>query len=209
MFSNFVRLTYDTTRYPFQQLLAAQVFKVPRIDQLHHVWLKQTGQRALHYQDNLLLRKLMQRLPDDSPFYKVYHQWVAEVLAPHYGSKITYSAHPKMRVHLAGTGTVSDFHCDADVTGKHDQINCYLPFTDVFDTCTLWCETDYGTENYQPLPLRYGEALLWDGGRLKHGTYHNTTGSTRVSCDFRFVPKPSALVQAPWSEILARRPLGA
>jgi hypothetical protein len=206
MLSNFIIVSYDTQRYPFQQVLASQVFKVPHIDQLHKVWLKQTGRVSLTYQDNLTLRSLMQNMADDSLFYKLYHSWIAEVLAPHYASKISYSAHPKMRVHLAATGTVSDFHRDAEVTGRQDQINCYLPFTNVYDTCTLWCETDYGSENYFPLNLRYGEALLWDGGWLKHGTYHNATNLTRVSCDFRFTPTRPALVESPWAEVLLKRP---
>src|SRR5690606_14317032 len=122
--------------------------------------------------------------------------WVRRVLAPRYGGHISYAAHPKMRVHLAGTGSVSDFHCDADVTGRLDQINCYLPFTDVRDGSTLWCEHDYGSNDYAPLNLRYGQALVWDGGRLRHGTVHNDTDLTRVSCDFRFSVARPELVQS-------------
>jgi hypothetical protein len=206
MRSNFIIVRYETSRYPFQQVLASKVFKIPRLNQLHHVWKKQTGKESLDYKDNLALRKLMQRLSDESLFYKIYHKWIADVIAPHYGMKISYSAHPKMRVHLAGTKCVSDFHRDAEVTDRLDQINCYLPFTDVFDSCTLWCETDYGSEVYAPLNLKYGEALLWDGGMLKHGTYPNETYYTRVSCDFRFHAKNTELVKSPWSDILSARP---
>lgn len=102
----------------------------------------------------------MQALPDDSPFYILHHKWIAELVAPKFGKRIRYSAHPKMRVHLAGTSSVSDFHRDADVTGRSDQINCYLPFTDVFDSDTLWAESAYGLQDYHPINLRYGEALI-------------------------------------------------
>ena len=208
MRKDFIVLRYDTGRYPFQRFLASNVFKIPRLHLLHKAWEKQTGKEQRHYSDNLTLRKLMQRLPDDSLFYKIYHRWVADIVAPHYGMKISYSEHPKMRVHLSGTGCVSDFHRDAEVTGRLDQINCYLPFTDVFDGCTVWCETDYGSEDYEPLDLKYGEALLWDGGMLKHGTRTNDTGHTRISCDFRFHGKYPQLVDPPWSDILAsRRPV--
>jgi hypothetical protein len=50
----------------------------------------------------------MRQLSDDSLFYKLYHAWIARMVAPKYGLKISYSAHPKMRVHLAGTGSVSE-----------------------------------------------------------------------------------------------------
>lgn len=198
-------ISYDTDKYPFNLVLAKSVFKVPKIDKLHLYWSEKNGGRENSYQDNLNLRSLMQRLPDESLFYRVYHKWVEKVLAPKYGFKIRYSAHPKMRVHLGKTGSVSEFHRDADVTKRDEQINCYLPFTDVFDTNTLWCETSYGLGDYQPLNLRYGEALIWDGGYLEHGTFKNKTDFTRVSCDFRFKFLVPELVKPPWSEILTAR----
>ncbi|AWF80532.1 streptomycin biosynthesis enzyme StrG [Microbulbifer sp. A4B17] len=197
---------YDVNQYPFQRVLSSSVFKVPNLHKLHEVWKKQSGKQVLTYKDNIVLRELMQRLPDNSLFYQIYHTWVANVIAPHFNRKISYSAHPKMRVHLSGTGCVSGFHRDVDITKQYDQINCYLPFTNVFEGCTVWCETDYGTDQYKPLNLRYGEALLWDGGMLKHGSKENDTGHTRISCDFRFSPKKPDLVASPWSDILSSRP---
>ncbi len=205
MENNFIVLKYNVKQYPFQDMLCKQVFKIPRLEQLHLVWKKQNKREELNYKDNLALRKLMQRLPDESLFYKIYHKWVANILAPHYANKISYSAHPKMRVHLAGTGTVSDFHRDVDVTKRHDQINCYLPFTDVFESSTLWYQKDYKSNDYKPMNLKYGEALLWDGGWLKHGTYKNTTNNTRVSCDFRFHAKILDRVKSPWKDVLSGR----
>lgn len=199
-------IAYDPDKYPFNKLLCAYVFKVPQLNKLHIYWSKKIGSAQISYQDNIKLRKLMQQLPNESVFYQVYHKWVAEVLAPKYGFKVSYSAHPKMRVHLAGTGSVSEFHRDANVTKREDQINCYLPFTDVFDTNTVWCEIDYGKRNYQPINLNYGEAFIWDGGYLKHGTVKNETDFTRISCDFRFKYLEPELVKPPWSDILLGRP---
>lgn len=146
----------------------------------------------------------MQRIQNDSLFYKIYHAWIAQVIAPHFGGRISYSAHPKMRVHLAGTGSVSAFHRDSEITMRPEQINCYLPFTDVSGGSTLYCESDYGTEHYLPIELSYGQALLWDGGMLKHGTFENNTGKTRVSCDFRFSPKKADSCTGKYATILSR-----
>lgn len=198
-------ISFPTDRYPFDKVLAEDVFKVPRLDCLHVYLAAQAGTNKASYADNLKLRRLMQTLADDSPFYKLYHKWIAELIAPKFGGRISYSAHPKMRVHLAGTGSVSEFHRDVDVTGRSTQINCYLPFTDVFDTNTLWCESAYGWEDYRPINLKYGEALIWDGGFLKHGTFRNATSRTRVSCDFRFSVKNRERVRQPWSDILLGR----
>jgi hypothetical protein len=198
-------ISFATEQYPFDKVLAATVFKVPRLDGLHVNWAAQSGKSKASYEDNLELRRLMQNLHDDSPFYKLYHKWIADNIAPRFGKRISYSAHPKMRVHLAGTGSVSEFHRDVDVTGRSDQINCYLPFTDVFDTNTLWCESAYGLEDYCPINLKYGQALVWDGGFLKHGTFRNETSHTRVSCDFRFSVRNQQRVVPPWSDILLGR----
>lgn len=205
MRKEFILVSYDVACYPFQKVLEKQVFKIPKLGEMHQVWKKQTNKEKLNYSDNLTLRKVMQDLPDDALFYKIYHQWIADIIAPHYANRVSYSKHPKMRVHLAGTGTVSDFHRDVDVTGRADQVNCYLPFTDVFEGSTLYCETDYDSGNYEPLNLKYGEALLWDGGMLKHGTYFNHTDNTRVSCDFRFSYQNHKGIVAPWNEILRYR----
>ena len=204
MLKNAVIINYNTKAYPFDRVLAA-VFKTPVLQQMHITWQKKKGTSTLEYDDNLKLRNVMQNLKDDSLFYTVYHRWIADMLSPHYGGHISYSAHPKMRVHLAGTGSVSSFHRDVDVTGREKQINCYLPFTDVFETNTLWVESDYGLKDYQPINLKYGEAILWDGGYLEHGTVTNETDVTRVSCDFRFQPKLPERVAAPWSQILSGR----
>lgn len=202
-------LPYSTQKFPFAQILEEQVFKFKPLSKLHEHWLfykqRKHGKKArLVYADNLHLRSLMQNLPDHAPFYKLYYRFVQHVIAPLFGGKIAYSNHPKMRVHLAGTPSVSKWHRDVDITKRPDQINVFLPFTPCFDTNTLWCESSYHLKDYQPIPIAYGEALIFDGGYLSHGTIANTTNTTRVSLDFRFAVKTNN-IKAPWSQILEGR----
>jgi hypothetical protein len=206
MIPNSVIIDYDITKYRFREQLCSQVFKVPKLELLHKYWAKQSGKTKLEYSDNILLRKLMQDLPDSSDFYKIFHAWVKNVIAPKYGNKISYSMHPKMRVHLSHTGSVCDFHRDASVTGRDEQINVYLPFTNVFERCTVWVENNYGSNEYVPLNLNYGQAIIWDGGYLRHGSFQNDTEFTRVSCDFRFHYFNKNLVHEPYIHILSGRP---
>jgi len=183
-------LPYDTRQFPFAALLCRDVFKVPRLDLLHDYVRAQrraAGRRdRLTAQDNLVLRGLMQNLPDDAPFYQLYHAFMRQVLARLAGVALSYSHHPKMRVHLAGTPAVSTFHDDVPVTKRIDQVNFWMPFTDVDETATLWLESDYGRADYAPRPVRYGEALIFDGGYLGHGSVANRSHTTRVSLDLRF-----------------------
>jgi hypothetical protein len=201
-------LEYDVASYPFARILEREVFRVRPLEQLHIFWRaqkkRQGGGDEPTYADNLTLRGLMQRQPDDSGLYKLYHAFIIREIAPLYGGKISYTNHPQMRVHLAGTPSVSKWHRDVDVTHRSDQINVFLPFTNCFGTNTLWCESDYGIQDYQPLPMTYGQAFFFDGGYLMHGSVANTSDVTRVSLDFRFAPisRHGAL---PWSAILAGR----
>jgi hypothetical protein len=202
-------LPYDTRRFPFAAWLCHHVFKVADLSRLHQDYARVKAARGysttLTYQDNLKLRKLMQALPDTSSFYKIYHDFVRQVLAPVFGCKLSYSRHPKMRVHLAGTGGVSKYHRDADVTGRPEQINVWLPFTPASSGNSLWIESDYDRGDYCPVTVNYGQALLFDGGLLSHGTTDNDTDVSRVSLDLRFTAL-SAAGQANVALILGNRP---
>jgi len=209
MLENAQIVRYDLKKFPFIEALENSVFRVRPLAELHLHWRQQKyrrhGTEELGYADNLALRELMQVLPHDSSFMRIYHLFVRRVLSPLYGGKISYSNRPKMRIHLAGTPAVSSWHKDVDITGRRDQINVFLPFTRCFGTNTLWCESQYGAKDYRPLEIEPGEALLFDGGYLEHGTVANDTDVTRCSLDFRFAPtRPD--IPEPWSRILSGRP---
>jgi ectoine hydroxylase-related dioxygenase (phytanoyl-CoA dioxygenase family) len=105
-------------------------------------------------------------------------------------------------VHLAGSPSASAWHTDQQVTGRDDQINVWLPFADTCPANTLWVETEYGRGDYRPICVRYGQMLLFDGGRLSHGTVRNDSPLTRVSMDFRFAPLVPGILQ----DFFPRRP---
>lgn len=184
---------YDTERYPFAAVLQRDLFRVPRLELLHEHYIaagrKRGLQTTLTQEDNLAVRELIQDLPDDSPFHRLYHHFVQTWLARLVGRPMSYSGHAKMRVHFPGTGSVSGFHADVPVTRRVDQVNLWVPFTDVEDSATLWLESDYGLADFAPVPLRYGEALIFDGGDLGHGSVPNSTSVTRISMDLRFAFK--------------------
>jgi hypothetical protein len=183
-------IAYDTTRFPFAGWLARALFRVSQLDELHDAWRRHKAAKGLSselgYADNLRLRALMQQLPDDSPFYTLYRGFVRRVIAPAFGGRISYASHPKMRVHLAGTPTVSKWHRDVTVTMRPELITVWLPFTSAFGSNTLWVESGYGTADHRPIDVAYGQALIFDGGYLEHGTVANCTAKSRVSVDFRF-----------------------
>ncbi|MEM5332044.1 hypothetical protein VSR34_36760 [Paraburkholderia sp. JHI2823] len=185
-----VLLDYDTSRFPFAAVLSRDVYKVQRLDRLHAHLLdhrRRNGRSVrISPRDNLMVSAMMERQPAYADFWKLYHGFMLAQLAPLVGRGISYTSHPKLRIHLSGTASISSFHHDICVTRRIDQINFWMPFTDVFDGATLWLERDYGSGDFEPVPVRYGQVLIFDGGYLGHGTVANHSGVTRVSLDMRF-----------------------
>lgn len=184
-------LTYDTTKFKFSQVFA-HIFKIPNISHLHHAILAKKRQRKgpearLNYRDSRGLRDWLTQQAEDSWFYPVYVPFVKEVLVPFFDGKISYAQRPRFRVHLASGPGVSDWHRDTDITGRFDQITAWVPAVDCSGSNALWVESDYGKRDYQPVTVKYGEVLLFDGG-LYHGSVANETNVTRVGFDLRFAP---------------------
>jgi hypothetical protein len=200
-------LSYDTARYPFHAL-AAEVLGASALANLHDHVRAAKKVHTLRYEDNLAQRATLAAMPEDGPFYRLYRQFIAEEVAPRFGGQIGFTAHPTFRVHMAHTGCVSKWHADAEVTGEPMYIAVWLPFVDVAGTNTLWVESDYGLGDYGPVPVAHGEAFVFDGSHLKHGTVANETDVTRVSMDFRFLVRPRPGVPLVDHGVFAGRPPG-
>jgi len=204
----FVRLPYDTDRFPFARL-AARALGVGRLEELGSRSLAAKRSRdpstVLATSDNLRLRACLAGLPDAHPLLALYRRLVREVVAPPFGGWLSVTQRPTFRVHLPGTPGVSGWHRDADVTGRMDYINAWVPFVDAAGTTALHVEPEYDSEEHLPVDVPYGQVLVFDGGLLSHGSVTNTTDRSRVSLDFRFTPWTDDGGQRPTS-VLAARP---
>ncbi|MGK5547437.1 phytanoyl-CoA dioxygenase family protein [Streptomyces sp. URMC 127] len=106
-----------------------------------------------------------------------------------------YQDPPIFRVHFPGTDSVSPLHKDRDFTPSRATLsslrrryhNVWVPLTDVRDGCALWLESSEGSGDYAPVSLDYGQAFIFDGMNLTHGSVRNDTGRTRVSLEFRCI----------------------
>ena len=187
---SWVLLHYDIEQFPFAAILSRDVYKVTHLERLHEylaAYRRKEGKSGkLCAKDNVLTRKVMQNLPVEAPFRKLYHHFMRRVLSSWVGRSLSYSNNPKMRIHFPGTASVSSFHHDIIVTKRIDQVNFWLPFTDVDGSATLWLESDYGKCDFAPIRIEYGQVLIFDGGYLGHGTVFNDSETTRISLDMRF-----------------------
>lgn len=191
-------LCYDTETYPFAAVIGS-LLDCAQLDKLHLYEFSKyrndpcAKSRVFSFDHNMRLREKLKDIKDSHIFYRLFHQWVQREFRPLFQNKISYNSHPTFRVHMAGTPSVSAWHTDYEVTGRMDQVTVWTPLTDAYGTNTIHVETGYGKNDFTAVPVKYGEALLFDGNCLRHGSLPNTTKATRVSFDFRFAPKPELL----------------
>ena len=120
-----------------------------------------------------------------------------EVLVPFVGEVKRFQLPPSIRCHLAGAGTASAFHKDGEAKYgvSANSLNLWIPLTRVYGNNSIYIEQTMDSGNYQPVTLNPGEILVFDAYNLTHGSNPNTTKSSRVSLDIRFVPKDITIAQ--------------
>ena len=100
-----------------------------------------------------------------------------------------YQSFPTFRVHLPGNVAVGDYHTDFEYNHPEGELNYVLALTDMFDTNSIFIESAPGRGDFSPMKLKKGELMFFNGNKLRHGNELNQTGVTRVSIDFRILPR--------------------
>jgi hypothetical protein len=190
--SSFLKIKYDTEKYNFKALIS-EIFEYDDLSKIH----KKADFTELIKISNTDTHKFQQSEYHQiyyKNFYKIkplYEQFILEVLKPIYNNKrLVFQATPTFRLHFPMGTAVGMFHKDKDLRDYswHEKIkedNFYLPFTDAYDSNTIWYETEEDKGDFTAMNCKYGEAIRWDGTNLKHGNKTNLTEDTRISMDFR------------------------
>lgn len=118
----------------------------------------------------------------------MYDNFIQYAVAPNYEEDFLYQAFPTIRFHLPNNIAVGAFHNDAEFNHPKGEMNYIIPLTNSDDTASCWLESEPGKKDVEPIPLRIGELVKFNGNELTHGNKKNETGKTRVSMDFRILP---------------------
>ena len=179
------KTAYSTAKYDFQNRLEKLfgIKDLSGINEKFDVFKRENDQSTPYH-------KLYYEWARTPAFTALYDAFIAEVVQPLYDDKIVYQAIPTFRLALPGNIAVGEYHKDrnyrdADWAEKVKEHNFFLPFTDAFDTNTIWVESTIDKGDYAPMNCKYGELIQWDGSNLTHGNEVNITGKSRVSVDFR------------------------
>ena len=168
-------IDYDGDRYNFRDW-ARNILQVKRLEEIHK------------YDTIVALNKSPTSNQLSNAFAsitKIYRKFVTTIIAENFGEIASYQSPPSFRFHYKGYGS-SVFHRDRDFGVDQGKVNVWIPLTEVYGTNSLWLEAKEGSEKYLPVSMSYGQALIFDGVNMVHGSKINKTFASRISFDFRF-----------------------
>lgn len=181
------RFDFDTVTYPFREKLT-ELYDINDLKLIHKDWSLSRNYDLLDNvktdQNTLYHKHFYENIGDD--FYEVYNSFIKNVIMPCFDESVLYQAIPTFRVHQPNNIAVAEFHRDRDYSHSTHEVNVFLPLTTASGNATIWVESG---DDVIPMEAEYGQFWLWDGANLKHGNKLNDTGLSRVSIDFRVLPK--------------------
>jgi hypothetical protein len=178
------KLKYDTSLYPFREIVKTNL-KTNTLENLHEVEKYDTLVREKD--QSTTWHKRFYR-DDLNRFQKLYNTFIKNFIKYEFElDEIIYQKIPTFRVHLKDNQAVGEWHRDRDYNHGKSEVNIWLPFTDAYDTNTIWIESEEDKNDFKPYNVSYGEVLVFNGANLIHGNKTNIEHDTRVSVDFRIV----------------------
>jgi ectoine hydroxylase-related dioxygenase (phytanoyl-CoA dioxygenase family) len=190
-------IDYDKKAYAFREVIASymNIDEEPAcnnvLENLHSTLNVDYSVFDVDTDQSTIFHKLFYTLAnrEDSDFYHVYKEFIRNEVTKEMGSDIIYQKYPTFRTHLPNNLGVGAFHKDRDYNHSESEVNFWLPVTDTWGTNTIWCESEEDLGDYEPIEVKHGQVLIFNGATLSHGNKINDTGTTRVSFDFRVVKK--------------------
>ena len=187
-----IKFNYDTEKYDFKPLFC-EWLGTDDLTILHH----EKEYPVLSREEDMYMhwnQIYYNRWREDSSIEDLYLKFLEEVIKPRFGEKIIYQELPDIRIQLPNNLAVGNWHKDntyrnLEWAKKVEEVNYFVPLTKTYGTNTLWAETVEDKADYIPFESDYGECTEWNGSFLTHGNKINKTSVTRVSFDFRVIPK--------------------
>ena len=186
------KITYDTKKYPFSGIIS-EWLDIDDLSKLHEIreyehFIRENDQSSMWH------KKFYELIREDETFNNIYIPFLRDIIKPRFNEEIVYQKIPTFRVHLPNNIAVGEYHKDKNYRDevwaeKVKETNYYLPFTKAYEGNTIWAESKEDKGDFKPMTCEYGECYEWDASNLMHGNKDNSTPDTRVSVDFRVIPK--------------------
>jgi len=183
---------YDTVRFPFKNIIDSHFKKHLKVasedlNKLEDPGLFPVGIVTPGKDNNTPLHDILYTVFEGESFLPTYRKFVEFLQGP-IGEELIFQKKPTFRIHLPGNLSVGNYHRDREYGHPFEEINVWLPVTLAKNTATIWMESEYDKSDFRPVEMNNGQFLIFDSA-LKHGNEINKEGYTRVSMDFRVIPK--------------------
>ena len=192
------KITYDSFLFDFRSVVVewfdeAGVLPPGGLENLHRHKVYELFERE-NDQSTVWHKCFYDRIREDSIFESEYMSFLSQHIKPRFNEEIVYQKIPTFRVHLPDNISVGEFHKDKhyrneDWADRVRELNYFGPLTKAYGTNTIWAETEEDLGDYKEMRADYGECVEWSATKLTHGNKQNITRNTRVSFDFRVIPK--------------------
>ncbi len=173
---------YDTTRWNFRAMVA-EFFGTDDLEHLHQTHFFDS--RCTAKQNSLDVGKSLHTAVSakSGPLLEsLIYDHIASFIGPVKG----HQKSAMMRVNFHGSKAILRFHRDREYGQTGDLINLWLPVTAVWGSNSMYVESSSGASDFEPVKLQFGQAFIFRGYDLLHGTLDNDSGSTRITYDLRF-----------------------
>jgi len=144
-------------------------------------------------------RKDWQHSEAQHRFLEVYRRYLREVVLPLFrtGAAVEEDEEveavvqevPILRVVMPSAHRATIQHRDAEYGHLPEELNFWLPLTPVFGSNSLYSERFPGDGTFEAFEGGPGDAFMFWGNQCEHYAEPNSTNNTRVSFDFRVIPR--------------------
>lgn len=172
--AKFVRLHYDVSRIPIADAVRTtlNVDDMEKLPASHAVATREEDQGTSYH------KHFYQHFDLLAPLYR---QLAKELLGAE-AENVYIQRIPTLRVQLRNSVAVGTWHRDRDFGHDPQETNYWVPMTRAFGNNTIWIENE-------PIDAQYGDVIVFDGANSLHGNKVNDTAVSRVSIDFRTIPR--------------------
>jgi len=131
--------------------------------------------------------KNLYSLFDDKDIDILYRTFIRQTIKKYFGyTRVVYQKIPNIKIYYAG---FHSFDCCSNKGIKQndsDTITIILPLTNMYDTNTIWLETNQNSGLLKPVNIAYGEYLAFCQQNLIRDFRRNDTGHSSVFLEFMF-----------------------
>ena len=203
---------YDTNCNKFLQFFE-NLYETTDLTNIHN---KSIDFNELKYQEGKLddketdlHKKFYEKIKSNNEFKELYCSFVKDIYNEFFQEEkmMIYQSFPSVRIQFEDSVTVPP-HCDSDELGCHPigEKNFLVPITEMMNSNTIYIESEPGKKDYQPINMKYGNLLYFNGNKCIHYNERNKEGKLRISLDFRIVKSKDYMNYVKHDQIMETNP---